>query len=440
MGYKAFIAKYIGENNKFLRYAPDFYRTFPHDHNIEVDLPVKILSQNTFLNLLENISQCKNRNILLVAHGNEKHGIYLGFGTNRLYKTYQVMFNMLYYARLMRLYNKIKSKKDPEEWLEIFKIIKPYNIADTEKAKNALISLDTPSSTDIFNEQKLRVERYKRMPETTNEEKMAKKQMPEVIINDFLKYIHYVLNDIVKLLGMPRQRLNKYSSQISAVQSLNLNNLAFRGCNIGKDKDLLEIYRRFFNVMNINAPKVKINFGVAYINLRRNQKILNKTLNQAVRSALGNKANREKWLGGPTKYLYGPKIREKTSGIYYHPKERRKNKDEFLLTIKSIRNTPYFTAVAEHIDIAKDFAISKFGAFAPNRKNSFKRNRRNKLFELPLCCLETFPIIFPQDHQFVNYIETVSGGCIRSINILSFPPVKVASFINLDNKAWLTGT
>src|SRR5512136_2829513 len=122
MGYNAFITRYTGEKNLFLKFAPEFYRTFPHDHKIEIELPIKILAQNTFLNLLEKINQCKNRDILLVAHGNEKRGIYLGFGTKRLYKTYQVMFNILYYAKLMKLYSEVASKKNPEDWLGIFRI------------------------------------------------------------------------------------------------------------------------------------------------------------------------------------------------------------------------------------------------------------------------------------------------------------------------------
>lgn len=428
MGYNAFITRYIGEKNLFLKFAPEFYRTFPHDHKIEIELPIKILAQNTFLNLLEKITQCKNRDILLVAHGNEKHGIYLGFGTKKLYKTYQVMFNILYYAKLNRMYNEIATKKNPAEWLDIFRIMQQYDISDTGKAKNALISLDAPSSTTNYNEAKLSVDRYKKMPEKSDEEKAVKKQIQEKIIKGFRKYIRSVLNDIVLTLGMSNTTLNKYVLQIAMVHSLKLNNLAFRGCNIGKDKDLLEIYRRFFNVMHINAPKVKINFGMAYINLRRNQKSLNLAMKQLVRKNLGKKINPEKWIGGSTASLYGPKEKQKTSGIYYHPKDRNKNRDEFLLTIKSVKNTPYYTAVAEHVDIAKDFAIRKFGPFAPARKNAFRKNKKAKLFEMPICSLETFPMTFPQDSQFMSYLESVSGINTGSIRIESYPSVKVAPF------------
>jgi len=141
---------------------------------------------------------------------------------------------------------------------------------------------------------------------------------------------------------------------------------------------------------------------------------------------IGKNVNPAKWIGGSIVSLYGPKTKQKILGIYHHPKERNKNRDEFLLTIKSARNSPYYTAVAEHIDIVRDFEIRKFGPLALARRNIFSKNRRNKLFKMLICGLETFPMTFTQDLQSMNYLESVSGLNIGSMNIESYPGVKAA--------------
>lgn len=411
MGYSVFAAKSTrGGDDLFLNNAPDFYNTFPHDYRIDVNKPVNVLAQNTFYSLFRGIINCGNRDILLVAHGTKERGILLGFGTGKPFFSYQIIFYMFLYKILTKLYNHIKLRKNPEEWIEIFRFIKPdkaYNLKDPSSALKELQSLlGRSTNTNKYNIAVKRVNKYKKLPEVTIEERSVKKQVRDSLISDFEADIQFYINGFYRLLDIPKARLNAYVEYIDKIHLLKLNNLAIRGCNIGKDESLMEIYRLLFNVQNINAPNVRIFYGLAAINLRRNQKILHKEMIINIREQVWRKNKPRTWIGGPTRYISGPKNKERQSGIYYHPEKREKDKDELLITVRRVGRRNIFTKlVAEDLDVALEFAKEKFGKFAPDMINSFRTPKKGKLLEIPICVLESYPLRFPQDPEFGEFLK-----------------------------------
>jgi hypothetical protein len=411
MGYSVFVAKSTtGGADLFLKHAPTFYNTFPHDHRIEINIPANVLAQNTFLSLFKGITDCNNRDILLVAHGTKERGIFLGFGTGRPFFSYQVIFYIFLYKKLTKLFNQISLKRNPEEWVEIFRFIRPdkgYNLSNPANALKELKTLlNQPAGTEKYDSAIKRVRKYKKLSEGTEEEQSIKKQVRENIINDFILEIKFYINGFFRLLSMPKERLDTYIEYIEKIHLLKLNNLAIRGCNIGKDEALMEIYRLLFNVQNINAPNVRINYGLAAINIRSEEKTLHKAMRTDVRSEVGARITPKKWIGGPTDYLSGPKNKKGRSAIYYHPEKKEKDKDELLLTVRRIgRRNIWTKLVAEDLDVALEFAREKFGEFAPDKKNLYKVPTKGKLLEIPICVLETFPLRFPQDAEFGEYLK-----------------------------------
>lgn len=409
MPYRAFIAKFTGEKNVYLKYAPEFYSTFPYDNQIEIELPVKVLARNTFLHLMKDIVSSANRNIMIVAHGSEKHGLFLDTGSRKNIVTYQIMFLMMLYRELKRKFSEPGTTKNPEKLVEVIRLVRDYRTSTTEETREEMLALDNPPPHPVYDNEKIRVARYKRMPEETEEEKKIKEKTAKGMIKTYVKYIKDETRSIEKIFKTRRLLIN-HVKQISEIQKLQINNIAIRGCNIGKDRSLLEIYRRFFNARSINAPKVKINYGKAVINLRGRQKTLNSVMKRAAIKYLGNKVNPSNWMGGSSTSLQGPKDPGRISGIYYHPPALQSGKDELLITVRSLKSNPACYIVAEHIDVALDFAGRKFGRFAPGRHDTFRRNKKTKRFEMPICCLEQYPLTFPQDQGFAQSLENVSGS------------------------------
>ncbi|OFY67466.1 MAG: hypothetical protein A2Y71_14200 [Bacteroidetes bacterium RBG_13_42_15] len=426
MAYNAIIANPKG--NFALKGASEFYSYFPHDYKIEID-SVKVLGNNTFLELLVEINNCKNRDILIVSHGNLKQGLNsFNFNLEKKVVSYRGMFWMLLYIKITETYNALITEKNPEVWVDKLKFIKyTYNASTVEKAAYELANINTPSYSNIIIEKlKDKVAFLKELISDKEVDESTKADYAKLIIDLFTEYVHNWQRIILdNRLFISETIMNDYTIQFRKINSDRINNLAIRGCNIGRDKNLLYIFSVFFSANCVNAPKIKILFGFADTIIQQKQNDLQKEMLGSLRKVAIR--NRKK-VGHSFGYLElaGSKKRKQTSAIYYHPENYAVNKDEVLFLKHNGQDGHKILIIAEHMDIVLEFFTKKYGNIAPNKKFEIQTiNKRGFIRKvLPIYFIPgTYPIVFPQDNKFFDYLETfklqnppISCGNIKAPN------------------------
>jgi hypothetical protein len=399
MAYNAFIAK----GGKGLKWAPIFYNTFPHDYKINLNLPVKVLINNTYLELLKEISNCKNRDILIVSHGNNDQGLTsFKFNSSNSVISFRGMFWIILYNKIASVLDRIMTEKNPNIWIEKYSFIKDYyDVQTAEKTYKELLDLNLTTKNKIIKEFE---ERVKAMNDDINNDEKTKTQYAEMIVDDFFGYILNCLEDIRKeYLRISVGTMSDYIIQLQKIRSIGINNLAIRGCRIGGNEYILKIYCIFFNAAKISAPKVRIYYGNTSIYIRPNQRILRKTMLNTLREARIGKRKQIGTIGYHDLPGFNSQIR---SAIYFHPHDGiMENKDEILFLKKGEDG---YIVIAEHKDIIANFFLKKFGTLAPEKKMEFLNLRihGNALKVLPIyCTIEEYPIIFPQDENFIRCLQ-----------------------------------
>jgi hypothetical protein len=402
--YYAFIAR-MGNN-----YAKRFYDTFPSDFQISIK-QAEIINPPTYLGLLKRINSVSERNILIFTHGNDESGMTsfkFRAGKRNVISTWEGLFCILHYAAVKRIFSRIKFSKNSDDWTDVLNLITKYN-----NTYNAETTLQALKDLGLYNNNQ------KEFSDICDEIKKFKGGLNEkntgLPVKAWTQKIRKFQKGIRNKLRVTPSLMNEYVEQISEIQNKKLINLAIRGCNIGNNESILEIYSMFFNVQNINAPKVKLFMGILNISIFRNQTILSGKIKKKYTELFGTETNPDPLFGGGTrtktieiKNLQG-RIIQKRVGHYYNPLHLNKgtNKDELFISLKiNLDNsTGQGRIIAEHNEIIETFAQESFG----------RTNRRiNK--EMPVYFLPQTPPIFPQDIEFENYISRKTFRYYNFIN------------------------
>ena len=390
--YNVVLAKSKTSKDRFLNDAPSFYKTFPHDHNINVKLPVKTLNSNSLLELLKELERCGNSNVLIVSHANT-NGLYLSMNSNKA--QWVVITCILLYANIEKRYRSLKNETDPEKWGAIInEVTKTLNMYSASQALQTLSDKSTSKGKKDFDKI---IRDYKSIKDQAHKQKEAAR-----IVKMVNNQVNKTLKDLLKISSLSRKNMDAYVKQIRKMYSLK-RNIEIRGCNIGNNPTVLKILCLLFNAQYINAPRVTVMFGKSSIHIRKSQKTLNALMKKGVKKFISNKPAYSgctkkscSWLGGQTTNIIKNINRQ---ALYYHPQNIASNKDELLF----IRRNSIGLIIAEDISIVENFATKKFGKLAPGKQ--FTANMKT----LPIQLTDTKPFLFRQDTGFNNYLVRVSN-------------------------------
>ena len=399
--YKVFIAKdTLGGDLSLSDVMAKYYKTFPHDLDIYVKQP-EILSKNTYLELLEKINDCSYRNILVVDHANEQGLSSLEFVTGGNIMPWEGMARLLLYLKVKRAYNKIKNKRKPEQWFDLYKIItRSYEMNTSSEAYYEILD-DYSESGNFLQDYKNEIKKFKNDRNVDSEIKLIEKIYFDSNIKNYENFLTTNIRDPLSLPNDNDKTLNDYFRILSKVHKKKLNNLAIRGCDIGKHKSILAMIAEFFNVQNINAPRVFILFGMAQIIIKSNQIILRNEMKKSLQEesdvTIGDWYCPWKGNRGANVFYF----EENRSALYYHTKKLASKKNELLFVFKETGSH----IIAEDVSIIKFFTKRNFGDISAGKRHTLRNGQY-----LPFYGLDTKPICFPKESRYELYITRFKKG------------------------------
>jgi hypothetical protein len=406
MSYNVFVHK---TTDQWWNYVQNFYNTFPHDYNLDVTLPICVISTSSMLELLVELNKCPNENVLIVSHSHPKIGLTsYHLPPSITIPQFEVIGILLTYIKIINKLDIIEKDNwpfinSPRKGIDLLKEIPSFLNFKTIPQTLNMITGVTRSS--LYGKSSKRYEQLiNEYNEIVSKNPLAEdeqKRKAEEILQTVTGQINKVLKGLKQMSQLTDEDFEKFITQI-----INLHNkkrkIEIRGCRIGQNKKLLEILCYFFNAQSIRTPKCRIIFGEAGINVIGDQKELNRLMKEEAISYIGRKQIKSGctnkgcyWIGGKTRRINRNNIIRQ--GYYYHPKEEAMinedellflNEDELLFLKKGLN----FKIVAEHINIVKKFAVLNFG--------EPKIEITDRMTMLPVELTENKPFRFPRDPNF----------------------------------------
>lgn len=389
----------------FLKGAQDFYNRFPQDHKITTT-GKPVTCRPSLLSLLSRIAQVGSKThnrILIVSHATTA-GLKIKIGSKG--RQCEPMALLLQYARIERVHDQVANDKDPERWLELYRLVKPDGDFDivtiTDAAESALSvvksrqsSKKTKSSAAVEFENAIKqikksdskpAEKQKQLDQKRSEAETAFKKAKKTLLTR---------------LGMSESECKKYLKELRTVHKFKLNAVEIRGCNLGKSKDYMELLCIFLGADRLTALKVDDIFGGSRIsidgrrvNFGRSMKIRLKSLTPNLKGTAAHAGVRIP-RGRGSKSVGGGNL----GAHYYNPKGKHKRSDEVFFYLRGIGSA----VVAEDLSILQSFAKAKFGA--TGRVNDLRQGQ-----SLPFQLAASTPFYFPQDSGFEKQLVRVTPG------------------------------
>ncbi len=173
---------------------------------------------------------------------------------------------------------------------------------------------------------------------------------------------------ITSALKLHKSDLESILAAITAVQAVQLKDVQIRGCNLGEDKDAMQILRLFLGAAKLEAPKVKTAYGDIPVQIESHSLAPHRVCK-------------------PTELL-------RRSGCWWPYDD-----GDFEIFIKHAKH---------HHLVGQAFAVSKM------EKDKWVKDHlgppRSKLGDsIPFHLLDTAPPAFPLDPEFEDNLESVSG-------------------------------
>ncbi len=397
MSYKVFVASAArSEDDAFLAFAPRFYQMFPHDHGLDVELPVITLPEPTMLSLLVQIKQAGHRDILIVTHAN-RNGLDLMLSPQK--DQWRAVTMLLHLARWERVYETVKNKTNPAMWFELYRLVTAdYEMRNAEQAHRTMLPRRQSGKSRQF-EQEVQAIRGSKNRTDAEKAKLLHEKV-EQVRKKFQERKRWARRDI----GLPEHVIDSYLVNLRAVHRLRIRNVEIRGCDIGQNNMLLWQLLFFFGAESLSALRVGDRFGDCVLEVVRKPQHFNRVMNSRLRHYLGPTQDIARYGGG--RYVRSID-RQRGEAFLYQPQGARHYRNRLIFIRVRVRGRERSQATAAHADAARQFFNNKFGRLAANRQ---LRLLPRVQIHIPVQYTETSPFYFPQDSRFGRYISRISSG------------------------------